>query len=79
MREHVLNYLYNLATALSQLLNTLIGGDPDESLSGRIGKSLMKGGWAARVPWPGFLRDHWIGSVEPDEGKNSTWHRTERY
>ena len=74
----LLNYLYNLHVALSQLINTLLGGDPDESLSGRIGKSLVAGGWAARVPWPALLRRHWLAAIEPDEGGNSARGRRER-
>ncbi|MCY1705249.1 hypothetical protein [Pannonibacter sp. SL95] len=74
----LLNYLYNLHVALSQLVNVLIGGDPDESVSGRIGKSLVAGGWAARVPWPAILRRHWLAAIETDEGGNSARGRRER-
>lgn len=74
----LVNYLYNLHVALSQLINTLLGGDPDESLSGRIGKSIAAGGLAARVPWPAVLRRHWLASIEPDEGGNSARGRQER-
>lgn len=74
----LLNYLYNLHVALSQLANVLIGGDPDESLSGRIGKSILADGWAARVPWPAVLRRHWLAAVELDEGGNSARGRRER-
>lgn len=74
----VLNYIYNLHVALSQLANTLLGGDPDESLSGRIGKSIEAGGWAARVPWPAMVRRHWLASIEPDEGGNNALRRRER-
>lgn len=74
----ILNYLYNLHVALSQLANVLIGGDPDESLSGRIGKSIAAEGWAARVPWPAMVRRHWLASIEPDEGGNNALRRRER-
>jgi hypothetical protein len=47
-------------------------------LSGRIGKSLVAGGWAARVPWPALLRRHWLAAIEPDEGGNSARARRER-
>lgn len=66
------NYLYNVMVATSQFLNVVFfGGDPDESISGRIGKSIVAGGWAAQVPWPSFMRRHWLASVELDEGGNS--------
>lgn len=73
-----LNYLYNVHVALSQLANTLLGGDPDESISGRIGKSIQAGGWAAQVPWPSFARTHFLASIETDEGGNSALRRTDR-
>jgi hypothetical protein len=74
-----LNYLYNVMVALSQLVNTvLLFGDPDESISGRIGKSIVAGGWAAHVPWPEFMRAHWLASVETEEGGNSAASRSER-
>ena len=36
-------YLYNLFLSLSQLLSTILGGDPDESLSGRLGRAYLSG------------------------------------
>lgn len=78
MRCLVLNYLYNLHVALSQLVNVILGGDPDESLSGRVGKSVAAGGWAASAPWPQWLLRHWLASIETDEGGNSAARRTER-
>jgi hypothetical protein len=73
------NYLYNVMVATSQFLNVVFfGGDPDESISGRIGKSILSGGWASNVPWPNFMYFHWIGSIECDEGGNSVADRRER-
>ncbi len=73
------NYAYNVMVATSQLANTvLLFGDPDESISGRIGKSIVAGGWAARVPWPGFMRRHWLGSIEQAEGGDNAFDRAER-
>ncbi len=76
---YIFNYLYNILTLLSQAINTVIFlGDPDESLSGRIGKSYKAGGWAFKVPWPAFMLKHWLASIEPDEGDNSALRRTTR-
>lgn len=73
------NYAYNVMVAASQLANTVFFfGDPDESISGRIGKSIVAGGWAARVPWPGFMRRHWLGSIEQAEGGDNAFDRAER-
>lgn len=70
-------YGYNLMVAGSQLANALSGGDPDESISGRIGKSIVRGGLGGRIPWPKFARDHFVASIEADEGRNSAGKRSE--
>ena len=36
-------YLLNLFVALDQLVNTLLGGDPDMTLSGRMGRAVLEG------------------------------------
>lgn len=77
MVEWLKNYLYNLHVALSQVVNTLVGGDPDESVSGRIGKAA-----AAGARWAIWLdrrcQGHFSRSVELDEGGNSAANRQER-
>lgn len=32
-------YLYNILISLDQLGNTILGGDPDETISSRLGKN----------------------------------------
>lgn len=59
----MLSYLYNIGVALSRLGNTLIGGDPGDSLSRRIGTSILGGGFWSHVPMPETLRDHFIRSA----------------
>lgn len=54
------DYLYNLGNALSCLMNALIGGDASESLSLRIGRSILRDGLASRLPIPAPLRGHFI-------------------
>lgn len=67
-------YLKNILISLSQLLNTLLAGDPDETLCSRIAKSREQGGkWGAWLipiveaidPKP----NHFTRSIERDEGK----------
>lgn len=53
-------YLYGIGTALSQLANALIGGEPDETLSLRIGQSMDRGGLASRIPMPVCIRQHFV-------------------
>ena len=38
-------YLGNLLIALSQLLNAILGGDPDETTSSRAGRMAHRSGW----------------------------------
>ena len=38
MMALIRKYLRNLLVAIDQLLNTILGGDPDETISSRLGK-----------------------------------------
>jgi hypothetical protein len=79
MSRYVRAYFYNLGVAASQLANVmLLAGDPDESLSGRIGKGLAANRWWARAfrLWPAFAR-HCMASVEAEEGGASAAKRQE--
>ncbi|MDP4158147.1 MAG: hypothetical protein Q8911_00075 [Bacillota bacterium] len=35
-------YFYNILIGIDQLCNTILGGDPDETISSRMGKHLAK-------------------------------------
>ena len=35
-------YFWNVLISLDQLLNTILGGDPDETISSRMGKSIER-------------------------------------
>lgn len=65
-------YVFNILVALDQLVNTVFGGDPDETISSRSGKLQDRVWWARGLCW--LLNkldfDHCKRSVEPDEGKN---------
>lgn len=39
MRRNIWQYLFNIAVSLDQLLNTILGGDPDETLSRRTARA----------------------------------------
>ena len=76
MTRVLINYLYNIMVALSQLFNVVVLlGDPDESTSGKLGKSIVGGGVASKIPWPGFMKRHFVASIEPDRGENSAFKR----
>jgi hypothetical protein len=78
MRSFVKAWAYNVFVALSQLGSAILFGDPDESISGRIGKGLRTRAWWAQ-PFrlvPPFAR-HCLASIEDDEGANSASKRRE--
>lgn len=74
-------YFYNLFYALDQLANALIGGDPDETISSRVGKCQRgdHGRCIQIVMTPIALlinlifiwqeKNHCINSIEDDEGQ----------
>lgn len=53
-------YAYRVGTALSCLGNALIGGLPDESLSLRIGRNIIAGGFWSSFPIPRPLKAHFL-------------------
>ncbi|MFC6633535.1 hypothetical protein [Microbulbifer taiwanensis] len=65
-------WLWNLLIALDQLANALLGGDPDETISSRMGKAVRE----ERCVLCRFLCDllhridpnHCQKSIEEDEG-----------
>jgi len=71
-------YIWNLLIAVDQLVNTIFGGDPDETISSRLGKWKRKGtaedGYKKHIYnllhfiVELFERDHFKKSIEEDEG-----------
>jgi len=66
-------YLINFLVSIDQLLNTILGGYPDETISSRIGKYIRRNspGWLPNKlnKFLGFLeKDHCVKSIEDDEG-----------
>lgn len=77
-----LRRLYNRFVWLSQTLNVWIyGGDPDETLSSRIGKKRRAGErldpflWVIWRVGTWVKRDHFTYAIEDDEGGNSDKNR----
>ncbi|WP_454731500.1 MULTISPECIES: hypothetical protein [Cupriavidus] len=67
-------YLLNLLIAIDQGANTLLGGDPDETISSRAGKGQAEGKrWACVLcrflDW--FERGHCTKSIERNEGADA--------
>lgn len=72
-------YLLNILISLDQLGNSLLLGDPDETVSSRLGRIKRK--WGGRIPWSrpvskvvDWLLDridpnHTLDAIEDDEGR----------
>ena len=74
----MIKYLFNIGLALDQFANTVLLGDPDESLSGRCGRAMMSGRPKFWVPYLASIIDwtvllfkaeynHCMNSVEAEE------------
>ena len=68
-------YFKNILVGLDQLLNAILGGDPDETISSRSGKMARDTGHPLAVAlcliFHIFDREHCKKSLEDDEGKDS--------
>lgn len=66
-------YLWNILISIDQLANTILGGDPDETISSRAGKLQEKRKWACLLCklLNYFETDHCKKSIEKDEGSRS--------
>lgn len=68
-------YFFNLLIAIDQLLNTLLFGDPDETISSRMGKYVARGRGFIPCVLCKLLdavfreKDHCKNSIETDEGE----------
>jgi hypothetical protein len=68
----VKRYFWNILVSIDQFFNTISGGDPDETISSRMGKHLAK----HDCPFCNFMckllnlfqKDHCIKSIEKNEG-----------
>jgi hypothetical protein len=67
-------YIWNLLISIDQLLNTILAGDPDETISSRMGKRVKKKNCKVCKVLCRFLdlfeKDHCYKSIEKDEGQS---------
>lgn len=65
-------YVWNILIAVDQLVNTILGGDHDETISSRAGKLQEKRAWAKQLcKFLNYLEtNHCKKSIENDEGKD---------
>ena len=64
-------YLRRVLIGIDQLVNAITGGDPDETISSRMGKGISSN--CLFCKWACWIldlidRDHCHKSIEPDEG-----------
>jgi len=73
IQKYITNYIWNLLISLDQLFNTILGGYPDETMSSRMGKNLMKKNCRLCKFICGLLnkidKNHCIDAIENDEGE----------
>ena len=74
-------WILNVLIGIDQLGNAIAGGDPDETISSRLGK--MKLRYGGTIPWRRPLSkivdwgldkidpNHSIDAIEPDEGSEA--------
>lgn len=62
-------YLYNLWIGIDQLLNCLMAGDPDETVSGRMGRAFPNS-WFRKLLDKILGEGHCKQAIESDEGKD---------
>jgi len=71
----VKQYLWNILVAIDQLINTVAGGDPDETLSSVMGKKIKRNICPICKLICFFLSqidpNHCEKSIEVDEGKDA--------
>ncbi len=79
--EKIKRYFWNILISFDQFVNTVFGGDPDETISSRLGKWARDGrnnygfrkylwqicNWVVEH----FEKDHFAKSIEEDEGDDS--------
>jgi len=73
MKLKAKKYGWNLLISLDQFINTVFGGDPDETLSSRMGKREKdcKICLVICLLLNLFQKDHCIKAEEKDEGKDA--------
>lgn len=54
---------FAILIGIDVFVNSLLGGDKYQTISCRIGLSIERGGWAAKVPWPRWWIIHCENSV----------------
>ena len=75
MKFSIKQYFWNIWISIDQFGNVLLGGDPDETISSRSGKTEHKSRVAYWLCRALHLLDpnHCKDAIEHDEGKEAAW------
>lgn len=67
-------YFWNILISIDQFVNTVFGGDPDETISSRLGKDRNKNWFTTKLSafLDLFESDHVEKSIEEDEGDDNS-------
>jgi hypothetical protein len=69
----VKHYIWNILISIDQFFNAMLAGDPDETISSRMGKNIAKKNCPICNLICKFLnlfqKDHCVKSIEKDEGE----------
>ena len=70
-------YFWNILISIDQFANTLLAGDPDETISSRAGKRLHNRKWAHILCRILHILDpdHCEKSIESDRGSNQSYRK----
>ena len=58
-----MSYIITVLIGIDVLCNAILGGKRYQTISCRIGESITSGGWACKVPWPEWFREHCLKAV----------------
>lgn len=66
-------YIHNILVSLDQFGNTILGGDPDETISSRVGKNYHDTFFETFINFLFQVKteNHCVEAIETDEGSNA--------
>lgn len=84
--EKLKKYGWNILVSVDQFINTILAGDPDETMSSRFGKwlELPHDDWRWRLSYPICVvlhlldREHCVKHIEEDEGEDAVVRGTKK-
>lgn len=66
-KDKIKKYLWNNLLAFDRLVNAMLGGDPEETLSSRMGKRVEKG----NCPLCYWICTHFLHRIDPNHCQKS--------